>query len=92
MKYRIASRIVWEEGEHKFGSVVAAVSRKHALNKALKYAMGLDCYKHRNDENIFVECEVKIIELDEYWNCPDCGGPRKGSTVYQPGICEKCIA
>lgn len=33
---------------------------------------------------------LEEIRTAEYWNCPDCGEPRKGSTQEKPGPCERC--
>lgn len=90
MLYHTQVRVLWQESSYQTMYGVRAVSRKHALNKAVKYATSLPCYADREKEKIWVEAEVKLIDWDEYWNCSDCGGPRKGSTEDEPGVCLKC--
>jgi len=70
MLYKVKCRVMWErradcsgQGSYEYEQGIRAVSRKHALNKALDRMMQLPCVSDRNDGEWRIEGEAKLLTI-----------------------------
>lgn len=79
MQFHIRTVVTWENSGNEtepFGQcrienhLIRAVSRKAAINKALRQAYTMPCYRDRDNADIPVEAEVVILgECDGSSTC-----------------------